>query len=63
MPHDKDNKQLKVGDEVIIRCRVKSLTEGEEYCNVTLETIEGRRPDGQKETWHAINTGVTELVV
>ena len=62
MPHDNSNQKLQVGDEVIVKFVIKSLTEGEEFCNVTLETVRGRRPDGAKETWSAVNTGVVELV-
>lgn len=62
MPHDKNNQLLKVGDEVVVRFKIKSLCEGEEFCNVTLETVDGRKPDGLKETWSAVNTAVAELV-
>ena len=62
MPHDNSNRKLQVGDEVIVKFVIKSLAEGEEFCNVTLETVRGRRPDGAKETWSAVNTGVVELV-
>lgn len=56
--HDKNGKPLAVGDLVLIVAQVKELQSGEDYCNVTLETMEGRRPDGAKETIHAINTAV-----
>lgn len=61
MPHDKNNSVLQVGDEVIIRAKITNLTEGEEFCNITVQTIEGRRPDGCKETF-TFNTGVVEKV-
>jgi hypothetical protein len=60
--HDRNGKPLKEGDLVLIPCVVKSLQATEEYCNVGLETLYGRRPDGAKETVYAINTAVTVLV-
>jgi hypothetical protein len=60
MPHDVKNNLLSVGDEVLVRCKVTALCEGEDYCNVTMESVHGRRPDGLKETLYSINTGVVE---
>lgn len=62
MPHDKYSQKLKVGDEVIVRFIIKTLDEGEEFCNMTLQTTAGRRPDFKKETWNTVNTAVAELV-
>jgi len=57
--HDARGKALKVGDTVLIPARVAELsTTSDEYCNVTVETQIGRRPDGAKERICAINTGV-----
>ena len=56
--HDATGRQLKVGDRVVILAVVKELSPIEEYCNVSAESILGRRPDGMKETFGAINTGV-----
>lgn len=58
--HDRNGKALHVGDQVMIQCVVKDLQAGEDYCNVSLETVHGRRPDGAKEHIGAINTGVVE---
>jgi hypothetical protein len=58
MPHDVKNQVLQVGDRVLIPAIIKELHAGEDYCNVTLETEHGRRPDGLKEQIYAINTGV-----
>jgi len=44
MPHDRDGKLLQVGDSVYIAAKVKQITMGEEYCNVTLETKEKMFP-------------------
>jgi hypothetical protein len=56
--HDFRGRLLKVGDIVLIPARVKRLSDNDTYCNVDLETLLGRRPDDQRETISAINTGV-----
>ena len=56
--HDMNGTRLKVGDKVYIPCVITAVSEGtEDYCNVSLKTEHGRRPDGRKETFSAINTG------
>jgi hypothetical protein len=50
MPHDKNGKLLKVGDTVNVPCIVKSVSSGEEYCNVTLETVEPMYPSDRKDS-------------
>lgn len=59
--HDKNGKPLKVGDIVVVECVVKDVSTTPDYCNCTLETVHGRRPDGQKERFSAINTAVVVL--
>lgn len=55
--HDANGNKLNVGDKVMIPCEVTGLSEGtEEYCNVSLKTTLGRRPDGEKENFSAVNT-------
>jgi len=44
MPHTKTGEEIKVGDRVIVEFKVKSLTLDENYCNVTLETVEPMFP-------------------
>lgn len=63
MPHDYKNQLLKVGDEVIIRGKITSLAEGEEFCNCTVElTLPMRGSDSKSPTtFSAINTGQLEL--
>lgn len=56
--HDALGKKLKVGDHVIVTAKIVELYETEEFCNVSVETTLGRRPDGTKERISAINTGV-----
>lgn len=56
--HDARGKELKVGDVVLIPCVIKELNPTEDYCNVSVVSQIGRRPDGMKEHISAINTGV-----
>lgn len=56
--HDAKGRPMTAGDKVLIPAVVASTTSGEEYCNVSVETVCGRRPDGMKEHFGAINTGV-----
>lgn len=39
MPHDKNGVLLAVGDLVNVPCKIASIQTGEEYCNVSLETV------------------------
>lgn len=56
--HDARGKALKVGDLVMVPAVITNLQPSEDYCNVTIQTQIGRRPDGEKETFSGINTGV-----
>lgn len=56
--HDARGKALKVGDLVLIPAVVTTVQAFDDFCNVTVTSQIGRRPDGMKETIHAINTGV-----
>jgi hypothetical protein len=60
--HDRNNTPLKKGDKVLIEATITELQAGEDYCNVSLRTTAGRRPDGQTEYIGAINTGVLTLL-
>jgi hypothetical protein len=57
--HDAKNRPLKVGDMVLVPCRIKEIQATEDYCNVTIESTFGRRPDGKPERISAINSAVT----
>lgn len=59
--HDKNGTPLKEGDIVLVPAIIKSLYPTEDYCNISLESVHGRRPDGVKEQIYAINTGVVIL--
>lgn len=56
--HDANGTPLQKGDKVLIPAVITQLSEQEDFCNVTIETTLGRRPDGAKEHVSAINTGV-----
>ena len=56
--HDAKGRELKVGDLVLIPAKLTELFPTEDFCNVSAETVLGRRPDGNKEWFGAINTGV-----
>lgn len=56
--HDAKDRELKVGDLVLIPARIKELYPTSDFCNVSVVSCYGRRPDGLKETIGAINTGV-----
>ena len=61
--HDRNGTKLSVGDQVMIPAVITSIAEGtEDYCNVGVQTSLGRRPDGQKDTFSAINTAQLVLV-
>ena len=57
--HDANGTILKRGDTVLIPAVITELHPTEDFCNVSLETVLGRRPDGDKERFSAINTAVT----
>lgn len=56
--HDAKGRELKVGDICLIPVRIKNLQAFDDYCNSDFESVYGRRPDGAKEHFSAINTGV-----
>jgi hypothetical protein len=56
--HDANGKVLAKGDVVFIPAVITDLYAGEDFCNATLQTVYGRRPDGAHEAIAAINTGV-----
>lgn len=56
--HDAKGRPLKVGDKVLIAAKVTDVHATEDFCNVSAESVLGRRPDGAKERFSAINTAV-----
>ena len=61
MPHDIDGTPVEVGQEVLVRFKVISVTPSEEYCNVNLETIEPMHPGEYKSTF-TFNTKQVRVV-
>lgn len=55
MPHDMNKKLVKVGDQVLIPCVVTQVSEGEEYCNATVETLAPMHPSDRPSCF-SINT-------
>lgn len=60
--HDRNGNELKVGDKVMVPMIITDCTGGEDYCNVSLESVYGRRPDSEKEQVCAVNTGICVLL-
>lgn len=50
MPHDVNGKIVEIGQEVLIKCIVKQVYTGADYCNAQLETVESMHPDKYKTT-------------
>lgn len=48
MPHDKHGTALSVGDVVSINAKITAIHEGDEYCNLSLETMEPMFPSNNK---------------
>lgn len=59
--HDRNGTPLRVGDIVLIAAKITGLQPGEDFCNVSAESLHGRRPDGMKEVFYAFNTGTMIL--
>lgn len=59
--HDANETPLKKGDIVTVECVIVDLFESENYCNVNLKTVLGRKPDGLQESIGGINTAVFVL--
>lgn len=46
--HDKSGKPLKIGDLVMVPCRVKDVSPDNEFCNITVETEYAMPGNGTK---------------
>lgn len=62
MPHDANGEILQIGDDVIIRGKVKAIHQSEEYCNCDVELKYPMPPNTEKSTYSAINTRQLEKV-
>lgn len=47
--HDAKGRELKVGDLVLIPMKVDICYSTPDYCNVTVKSVHGRKPDGIQE--------------
>ena len=61
MPHDISGQPLREGDEVLIRARVVRIDSGDNYCNVSLETVQPMYP-GEHKSAITLNTRQVEKV-
>ena len=50
MPHDKNGRVVSVGDRVMILATIKEIHLTEEFCNLTLVTLEPMFPTNQPST-------------
>jgi len=48
VPHDKNGVRVRVDDLVTVRCRVIAVQLGDEFCNLSLETVEPMHPADHK---------------
>ncbi len=48
MPHDKHGTEVRTGDIVTVTMRVVNVYRGDEYCNLSLETVEPMYPTTNK---------------
>lgn len=60
--HDSNGTPLQVGDVVAIYGTITACFPTDDYCNVTVETVHGRRPDRDKSQIGALNTAQVTLV-
>jgi len=56
--HDCNGTPLAKGDKVLIPAVITDLYPNDDFCNVSLESTLGRRPDNKKEHFSSINTAV-----
>lgn len=59
--HDRNGTPLKIGDVVLVPMTITDISQADDYCNVSMKSVAGRRPDGMKESVSAVNTGVVVL--
>jgi hypothetical protein len=61
MPHDMNGNLLKPGDRVSMWFDVKVVQTGDEYCNLTLESVEPMYP-GNSKTGLSVNAKQVALI-
>lgn len=50
MPHDRNGRPLAKGDRVVIEGTLIGVSPGNDYCNVTVETVEPMHPGKHRAT-------------
>lgn len=60
--HDRNGTPLKVGDVITVEYQITSVSPGPDYCNITAQSIDGRKPDGLKECFSG-NSAVAVLQI
>ena len=58
--HDKNGQVLDAGDLVTLQARVTSTSTGEDYCNLSLLTVESLHPEFARVV--RLNANLVELV-
>jgi hypothetical protein len=49
--HDRNGTPLRVGDIVTLEMVITQVHPGADFCNVTAQSVDGRKPDGLKESF------------
>lgn len=62
MPHYRDGSPVLEGDIVIVRAKVKTVCQAEDYCNVTVETLLPMHPDRTYGDSITLNTKQVDFV-
>jgi hypothetical protein len=58
--HDRNGTELKVGDVVSVDYVITHVSPGPDYCNISAQSVESRKPDGLKEHFSG-NSAVSVL--
>ena len=61
MPHDINGNVLKVGDRITVECEITAVQAGEDYCNLTVSTVQPMYPSANKTTI-TLNTKQVALI-
>ena len=62
MPHYRDGSPVLEGDIVLVRAKVKTVYQAEDYCNVMLETLLPMHPDRNHGDSITLNTKQVDFV-
>lgn len=59
---DRNGEKVSVGDKVDVECIVKGMHNSDDGCELTLETVYGRKSDGLKEGGFKIDSACLEVI-